>query len=78
MFTSDADWLISELLQNDKTWLIIKVVLLYYPGSSINIMSDEGEREEIREENHELEDAEQDELEEDDDDYDEDETEQDT
>ena len=41
-------------------------------------MSDKAEREEIREEAHELEDAEQDELEEDDDDYDEDETDQNT
>jgi hypothetical protein len=47
-------------------------------GSSINIMSYEAQREEITEENHELEDAEQYELEEDDDDYDEDETEQNT
>jgi hypothetical protein len=67
-----------DFLQNGKTRLFIKDVLLYHLGSSINIMSDEGEREEIREENHELEDAEQDELEEDDDNYDEDETEQNT
>jgi hypothetical protein len=37
--------------------------------SSISSMSDETEREKIREETHELEDSEQDELEEDDDDY---------
>jgi hypothetical protein len=39
-------------------------------------MSDEAEREEIREETHELEDSEQDELEENDDDYAEDEADQ--
>ncbi len=41
-------------------------------------MSDETQREEVREETHELEDTKQDELEEDDDDYEGDETDQNT
>jgi hypothetical protein len=45
-------------------------------NSSISNMSSETEREEIREDTHELEDSEQDELEEED--YDEDETDQNT
>ena len=28
MFTSDADWLISELPQNDKTWLTRRIYVL--------------------------------------------------
>ena len=69
--------------QNNKALLvqttgasILNLILLI--DSSISNVSDETEREKIREETHQLEDAEQDELEEDDDHYDEDETDQNT
>ena len=64
-------------LQNDEH--LLEIYSYTRTRSSDNSMSDELEREEIREETHELEDSEQDELEEeDDDDYKEDETDQNT
>ncbi len=70
--------IIEAAIQNDKLEYLLKMYYYTRPSSSDNSMSDKAEREEIREEAHELEDAEQDELEEDDDDYDEDETDQNT
>jgi hypothetical protein len=64
----------SQLNDGDITQLLF--ILLRIHSGLDSSMSDEAEREEIREETHELEDSEQDELEENDDDYDEDEADQ--